>query len=51
MPPAVDDAADEVAGDVDDGGPAGIGGRASQTQPTLLAMITTDSSGSPMRWQ
>lgn len=38
-----------------EGGPIGtgapIGGRASHTQPTLLAMITTDSSGSPMFWQ
>ena len=55
MPPAVDDAPVELVGGADGaiaGGPAGsgaaIGGRASHTQPTLLAMITTDSSGRPM---
>lgn len=56
MPPAVDDPVVELVGAGEaDGGPMGagaaVGGRASHTQPTLLAMITTDSSGRPMFWQ
>jgi hypothetical protein len=56
IPPAVDGAPVELVGGAGAGaiagGPMGagpaIGGRASHTQPTLLAMITTDSSGRPM---